>query len=84
MPKTAIEFGYLKKYYLYNMKKITIALTIIALYSFSSCSIFHHDEYGCPKSSAAIGAEKLVSGDQKAEKEAGRHKFFVQTGVIYK
>jgi len=64
------------------MKKLTIA--IIVLSSFSACSIFHHDEYGCPKSSAAIGAEKLVSGDQKAEKEAGRHKFYVQTGVIYK
>ena len=64
------------------MKKIMIA--IIALYSFSSCSIFHKEQYGCPKSSAAVGAEKLVSGDKKAEKLAGKHKFYVQTGIIYK
>jgi hypothetical protein len=64
------------------MKKIMIA--IIALYSFNSCSIFHKDQYGCPKSSAAVGAEKLVSGDQKASKLAGKQKFYVKTGVIYR
>ncbi|HMG82405.1 MAG TPA: hypothetical protein VK559_05175 [Ferruginibacter sp.] len=63
------------------MKKVTIA--IIAITAFSSCSIFHHDEYGCPKSSAAVGAEKLVSGDQKAGRLAGKQKFHVETGIIY-
>ncbi|HTB51664.1 MAG TPA: hypothetical protein VK718_02730 [Ferruginibacter sp.] len=64
------------------MKKITIA--IIAMYCLSSCSIFHKDEYGCPKSSAAIGAEKLASGDPKAERLAAKHKFYVPTGQIYR
>ena len=59
-------------------------IAIIALCSFSACSIFHHDEYGCPKSSAAVGAEKLVSGDQKAGKLASKQKFYVKTGIIYR
>jgi len=72
----------LKKYYLWHMKKIMIA--IIVVYSFSACSIFHKDEYGCPKSSAAMGAEKLLSGDSKTAKQARKQKFFVKTGIIYK
>lgn len=63
------------------MKKIMIAIITVCL--LNACSIFHKDQYGCPKSSAAIGAEKLVSGDQKAGKLAGKQKFHVETGIIY-
>ncbi len=56
-----------------------IAITTVGL--LCSCSIFHRDRYGCPKSSAAIGAEKLASGDAKSEKLARKHKFHVDDGI---
>ncbi len=65
------------------MKKITIAIAIITTYFFTSCSIFHKDRYGCPKSSASIGAEKLASGDPAATKLANKHKFRVNTGKVW-
>jgi hypothetical protein len=69
----------LKKYYLYKMKRLAIVITVVCV--FCSCSIFHRDRYGCPKSSAAIGAEKLASGDPKATKLARKHKFHVEDGM---
>ena len=56
------------------MKKIFIPITFIFL--LSSCAIFQKKEkYGCPSSGAAVGAEKLASGDPKALKAAGKSKY---------
>lgn len=49
------------------MKNIKALLFIaIALYGLQSCG----PKYGCPTSGAAIGAERLLSGDPKAAKAA--------------
>jgi hypothetical protein len=56
------------------MKKLFTPIVIIFL--FSSCAIFQKKEkYGCPTSGAAVGAEKLASGDPKALKAAGKSKY---------
>jgi hypothetical protein len=58
------------------MKKTIVALA--CLYLLNSCSIFHKEQYGCPDDPKAIGAEKLASGDPKAEKLARKAKKFRQ------
>ncbi len=56
------------------MKKVVIILSSIFL--LCSCAIFQKKEkYGCPTSGAAVGAEKLASGDSKAMKAAGKSKY---------
>jgi hypothetical protein len=56
------------------MKKLFIPVTSILL--FCSCAIFQKKEkYGCPTGGAAVGAEKIASGDPKAMKAAGKSKY---------
>lgn len=56
------------------MRKILPALAVLILVS--SCSIFRKKEkYGCPTSGAAVGAEKLASGDPKASRAAKKSKY---------
>jgi hypothetical protein len=56
------------------MKKIILVLFV--LISLCSCSIFRGKEkYGCPTSGAAIGAERIASGDQKAMKASSKSKY---------
>lgn len=44
---------------------------------FSGCSIFRsHEKYGCPTNGKNIGAERILSGDKAAIKEAKRAKKF--------
>ena len=53
-----------------------IICTFIVLGLLSSCSIFHRaPKYGCPTSGAAIGAERIISGDPKALKAIKRSKY---------
>lgn len=62
------------------MKKLRIfafALSITML--LTSCGMFSNlfkRKTGCPTNGKNIGAEKLVSGDPKAEKEARKAKKF--------
>ncbi len=56
------------------MKKLLL-LTIVAS-SLSSCFIFQKKEkVGCPTSGAAIGAERIASGDAKAIRASNRSKY---------
>jgi hypothetical protein len=56
------------------MKKLLLPLTIVML--LSSCAIFQKKEkYGCPTSGAAVGAEKIASGDPKAIRAANKSKY---------
>lgn len=56
------------------MKKILPALLLISF--LDGCSIFRRSpKTGCPMSGAAIGAERIASGDQKAIRAANRSKF---------
>jgi len=54
------------------MKKIILLLLVGSV--FSSCSLFQK-KYGCPTSGAAVGAERLESGDRKAIRAAQKSKF---------
>ncbi len=54
------------------MKKGIWLLLLIG--SLSSCSLFK-PKYGCPGSGAAVGAERLESGDRKAIRAASKSKF---------
>lgn len=56
------------------MKRLFTLLLLITV--FESCSLFHRTpKTGCPVSGAAIGAERIASGDQKAIRAANRSKF---------
>lgn len=55
------------------MKNILITLCVIVL--LSSCSMLRSRKTGCPTSGAAIGAERLASGDYKAIKASNKSKF---------
>jgi hypothetical protein len=56
------------------MKKLFLPLAVIVL--LSSCAIFQKKEkYGCPTSGAAVGAEKIASGDPKALRAANKSKY---------
>jgi hypothetical protein len=54
---------------------ITLGLTVML----SSCGLWNKmfpTKYGCPTNGKNVGAEKLVSGDPKAEKAAKKAKKF--------
>jgi hypothetical protein len=55
------------------MKNILLCLCVIGL--LSSCSILRPRKTGCPTSGAAIGAERLASGDPKAIRASNKSKF---------
>jgi hypothetical protein len=56
------------------MKKLLSLLMLICI--LESCSIFRRTpKTGCPVSGAAIGAEQIASGDQKAIRAANKSKF---------
>jgi hypothetical protein len=56
------------------MKKLILAVFVII--HLGSCFIFHKNEkYGCPTSGAAVGAERIASGDQKAMKASNKSKY---------
>ncbi len=48
-----------------------LAFGVITLFVLESCG----QKHGCPQSGAAIGAERLLSGDPKAAKLAKKSKF---------
>jgi hypothetical protein len=55
------------------MKNILITFCVIGL--LSSCSMLRSRKTGCPTSGAAIGAERLASGDYKAIRASNKSKF---------
>ncbi|MBS1928481.1 MAG: hypothetical protein IT254_12050 [Chitinophagaceae bacterium] len=56
------------------MKKLLLALFILSI--LSSCSIFRKSEKrGCPTNGRNIGAERILSGDQKAIKASNKAKY---------
>jgi hypothetical protein len=66
-----------------NLRFIAISFSLLML--FSSCkmlgnvfgSVFHKKEkYGCPSNGKNVGAEKILSGDPKAMKDARKAKKF--------
>jgi len=62
------------------MKPIRIiTVCAVLIFMLSSCKIWNSvfpPKYGCPSNGKNIGAEKLVSGDPKAEKAARKAKKF--------
>ncbi len=54
------------------MRKINVMVVAVAFISMTACKV----KYGCPANGRSIGAEKLVSGDPKAMKEAKKAKKF--------
>jgi hypothetical protein len=66
-----------------NLRFIALAISLTML--FSSCKmlgnvfggVFHKKEkYGCPSNGKNVGAEKILSGDPKAMKDAKKAKKF--------
>lgn len=56
------------------MKKLLLALFILSI--LSGCSIFRKSEKrGCPTNGRNIGAERILSGDQKAIKASNKAKY---------
>jgi len=56
------------------MKKIIVAVT--CLYFLSACSLFKKSQkMGCGTDGRNVGAEKLISGDEKASKASKKAKF---------
>jgi hypothetical protein len=55
------------------MKKIIWVL--LALCCMTGCSIFRKEKYGCPTDGRNVGAEKLLSGDEKTLKKAAKAKY---------
>ncbi len=60
------------------MKK-ALLITVCASFLLSGCfisRIFHKkDKYGCPTDGRNIGAEKIVTDDQKSMKKASKAKY---------
>ncbi|MFT3682966.1 MAG: hypothetical protein QM791_22090 [Ferruginibacter sp.] len=57
------------------MKKLIIAFVCVSFLA-SSCAVFQKKEkLGCGTDGRNVGAEKLLSGDPKAEKAARKAKF---------
>jgi len=56
------------------MKKVPVILVFVGL--FSGCSLFKNNKTGCPTNGKNVGAEKILSGDKKAIKAAGKAKKF--------
>ena len=60
-----------------SLRHLTIALSLLLL--FSSCKLFgglFKPKYGCPSNGKNVGAEKILSGDPKATKDAKKAKKF--------
>ncbi len=60
-----------------NLRFFAVTFSLAML--LSSCNLWHSvfkPKYGCPTNGKNIGAEKLVSGDPKAEKAARKAKKF--------
>jgi len=55
------------------MKNIICAFVVLCF--LCSCSIFRGPKYGCPTSGAAVGAERIISGDPKALKAIKKSKY---------
>lgn len=63
--------------YMKSIRIITMAL--IMVFMLSSCKVWNSifpPKYGCPTNGKNVGAEKLMSGDPKAEKAARKAKKF--------
>lgn len=62
------------------MKRFFTFLLVAAIITgFSSCRVWNSvfpPKYGCKSNGKNVGAEKLISGDPKAEKEARKAKKF--------
>jgi len=68
------------------MKNLRIfAVAMSAMLLFSSCRVFNNvfggifhkkEKYGCPSNGKNIGAERILSGDPKATKDAKKAKKF--------
>ncbi len=57
------------------MKKVLLAAACVAF--FAGCSLFRKSEkYGCPTNGKNVGAEKILSGDQKSLKAVKKAKKF--------
>lgn len=56
-----------------GMKKIIFLL--LAIVSLTSCSLFKKQKYGCPTDGRNVGAERLLSGDEKTLKKAAKAKY---------
>lgn len=58
------------------MKKIFFTVLVISC-SLQSCFVgrMFHPKYGCPTSGAAIGAERIAAGDQKAIRASNKAKY---------
>ncbi len=60
-----------------NLRFFAIALSTLML--LSSCNLMNNlfkPKYGCPTNGKNVGAEKLLSGDPKAEKDARKARKF--------
>ena len=60
-----------------TLRLLMIACTLV--FMLSSCSLWNSvfkPKYGCPSNGKNVGAEKLLGGDAKAEKEARKAKKF--------
>jgi hypothetical protein len=60
-----------------NLRFFAVAFSLTML--LSSCNLWNNlfkPKYGCPSNGKNIGAEKLASGDPKAEKAARKAKKF--------
>jgi hypothetical protein len=66
-----------------NLRSIAVALSLMML--LSSCKMFgkvfggifpKKEKYGCPSNGKNIGAERILSGDPKATKDAKKAKKF--------
>jgi len=66
-----------------NLRIFTVALGLMLV--LSSCKMFSNvfggifqkkEKYGCPSNGKNVGAEKILSGDPKATKEARKAKKF--------
>lgn len=56
------------------MKKVLIVVS--CMFFLSACSIFKKSEKkGCPTDGRNVGAEKLLSGDEKATKASNKAKY---------
>ncbi|NOT49930.1 MAG: hypothetical protein HOP10_01475 [Chitinophagaceae bacterium] len=64
-----------------SLRHLTIALSLVLLLSscklFNSIGLFNKKEKtGCPSNGKNVGAEKILSGDPKATKDAKKAKKF--------
>ena len=62
-----------------SLRLLTIAMSLVLL--LSSCKILNSiglfkPKYGCPSNGKNVGAEKILSGDPKASKDAKKAKKF--------